>query len=293
MFKKRKILISAIIIVLILIIIGVIYLININSKKRISDNIINYIEDNISSENTNFTKQCIDDNISKVTKEAATEMVTLYENYQDKNIERLYNEFKEKIIEYNGQYTVDTLNNIENITDDELKNILTDIRTNGYKLKKVWGDIIVVKDYSQFKEYTQYVTEDKKIYIDIQNKYEEQLYSYKDIKSLLDTIIETENNILKVKDKEIKKEISNIYVNMLLLIIQGDEIYVPKAYGEEESKTVNETIQTYINNNSNTITANILSKYISALIEDNYEYRDSSIKLVDEIKNNINSYFEK
>ncbi|MBE5821309.1 MAG: hypothetical protein E7311_01810 [Clostridiales bacterium] len=292
MFKNKKILIGIIIIICIVVIIGILCIININSKKRIAANILEYINDSIVENNDNITKEYIDNNISKVDKESATQMITLYEEYQDNQIEKLYNEFKEQILKYNYSFDVDSLNNIENIQSEQLKNIIEKIRNNGYKFKKVWGDIIIVKDYSQFTEYTEYVSEDKKIYLNIQNNYETQLYLYKDITSLLNTIIETENSIKKIKDTLIKEDAIEVYGNMLLLVIEGDEIYVPKAYGEEDNIQIISEIQTCISENANTVTANILNSYVETLKQDNYEYRDNGEQLTSDIRNNISSYFK-
>ena len=79
---------------------------------------------------------------------------------------------------------------------------------------------------------------------------------------------------------------------MLLLVIEGDEIYVPKAYGEEDNIQIISEIQTCISENANTVTANILNSYVETLKQDNYEYRDNGEQLTSDIRNNISSYFK-
>ncbi len=285
--KDKKVIIGiGITVIFVIVMIGILSIININSRKRISETVITNMENS-----TDITKEYLDRNITKVSKETATQMVNLYEKHQDSSIDKLYNEFKTQLLNYQGSYDIDSLNNIENITDENLKNILLQIRNNGYKFKEIWGDIIVVKDYSQFEEYTKYVSEDKKTYIEAQNEYEKQLYSYENIDSLLNAIIKLEKDINKINDSDIKKDMCGIYTNMILLIIEGDEIYVPKEYGKEENNSIITAINTCIASNPNTVTANILTKYINALTADEYEYKQETIELKDDITNNINSYF--
>lgn len=280
MKNKKFLIVLGIILLVIFVTIYIIHVMENNSKKRISENIIKNIQDNINSGSVYLTKEYIDNNISKVNEDVATEMVDLYEQYQDNNIERLYKDFKTALFKADGPYDIDILNNIENIENVELKNILTEIRSNGYKLKRVWGDIIVVKDYSQFEEYKEYVTEDKKIYLECQNLLESQVYSEQDNMNILKTLLEVENNINSIKDKEIKQEtINKVYYELFLLV-------------EVEEGNENTEITNFVNNNLNSITGKIFSDYISALKKDEYIYEENFYNFLEEIENNIILYFD-
>jgi hypothetical protein len=138
-----------------------------NSYKN-TINEFNYVVDRGAS--TEDAIRFIDKNISKVTKEDASEMMVKLEELQGKEklkLEGMYSveTIQEKFVkEYNMK---DGLNQISSIKDEDLKKLLTETENSGFKVETAEGFYFPVIDYSLYKKCSSYVTEDIASYINL------------------------------------------------------------------------------------------------------------------------------
>lgn len=110
----------------------------------------------------------IHENISLCSESFAANLLLRLESRQKEYQEQLVNRF------YNGDYfksefaalDIDDTdrNNIDNIKDPKLRELLTDIGDNGFKLVRVEGGLYPVIDFSIYNEFGRYLPEDLRNY---------------------------------------------------------------------------------------------------------------------------------
>ena len=113
----------------------------------------------------------INENINLVSKEDGTLMVEKLEIIQKEKISKLESKFfdNEKIEEsMRGIYTPEfNINEIDYITNEELKNLLIEVRESGYKIETAEAQFYPVINYELYKGYTDHVIPAIKDYIEI------------------------------------------------------------------------------------------------------------------------------
>lgn len=112
----------------------------------------------------------IDNNISLVSEENASIMVDklmeLQKNYLSILEEKFYaNGIQQKF--FNENKSVSDLKQIDSVTDVELKELLSEVRENGFKVEIVEGMYFPIIDYEFYIKYSSFVTSDNKGYIEI------------------------------------------------------------------------------------------------------------------------------
>jgi hypothetical protein len=114
-------------------------------------------------------KVFVDNHITKVSNEDSTTMVLALEDLQREQIvaleERLYNgdQFQEQLMEiYQSERDLD---NLDKVSDPDLKQLLTDVREGGYKVETAEGIFFPIIDYQQYVKYQVHVEEDIRDYI--------------------------------------------------------------------------------------------------------------------------------
>lgn len=113
----------------------------------------------------------IDENISTISKENASIMISKLEEVQKQNLSRLDEKFygsntiQSEINDiYNPKFNI---NEIDNVDDEDLKELLIETRDTGYKIETAEGMYFPIINYEFYKQYSSYVTSDIKEYIDI------------------------------------------------------------------------------------------------------------------------------
>ncbi|MBB6214160.1 hypothetical protein HNQ80_000229 [Anaerosolibacter carboniphilus] len=113
----------------------------------------------------------MDKNISNVSKENASVMVTKLEEVQKSGLSALEEKYfngetiQSKMGEiYRSEFDLDK---IEETQDEELKKLLVETSDSGYKVETAEGSFFPVINYEFYKKYSSYVSEDMKDYIDI------------------------------------------------------------------------------------------------------------------------------
>ncbi|AFS79753.1 hypothetical protein Curi_c27600 [Gottschalkia acidurici 9a] len=113
----------------------------------------------------------IDKNASNISKENLTIMINELEKIQKNNLttfEEKYYRSEEVQRKINSIYNPDLdLSKVEDIQDNDLKNILIKTRDSGYKVETAEGMYFPIINYEYYKKYSSNVTDDLKDYIDI------------------------------------------------------------------------------------------------------------------------------
>lgn len=136
-------------------------------QRAILDNLDDLIKKDTS---TNQFIKVLNDNVAKVSKEYASTMIFKLEEMQKKNLPKLEERFSNDDMQskINKIYNINfNINKIDYIEDKELKDLLVETRNGGYKIETAEGMYFPVLDYESYKQYSPYVTEDIKNYIQI------------------------------------------------------------------------------------------------------------------------------
>ncbi len=113
----------------------------------------------------------INENISLVSSKDASIMVDELEEMQNRKLTDLIYSFdlnQDLQAKLNVMYEDGLdINKIENIKDQDIKNVLIELKEKGYKIESTEAMHFPVIDYEFYKSYASYVTADRKEYIDI------------------------------------------------------------------------------------------------------------------------------
>jgi len=118
----------------------------------------------------------IDNSISTLSRENASIMINEFEMIQKKNLSRIEEKFydseiQNKIYEmYEPEFDLNKINDrntINMINDQELRELLLEIRSSGYKVETAEGMFFPIINYEYYQRYSFYVSSDMKEYIEI------------------------------------------------------------------------------------------------------------------------------
>ncbi|GAB6181336.1 hypothetical protein JCM14036_26550 [Desulfotomaculum defluvii] len=111
--------------------------------------------------------QFINDNISLVTKENASQMIISFEEIQKEKLPQLETMFFEADNQTKLANEYESTMKDADIKDPELKELLQKTKNSGYKVETAEGTFFPILDYQFYKKYSDYVTPDMKSYIEI------------------------------------------------------------------------------------------------------------------------------
>lgn len=237
-----------------------------NKQKSIINNLVNLVNKNASvDEVSNF----VEDNISKLSKENASLMICKLEEYQKNNLIKFEEEFysdNDVQIRMNKVYKSDfDINKIDYIQDKELKDLLVKVRNSGYKIETAEGTYFPVLNYEIYKNYSNYVSEDLKDYIEIM-AVESNNTPAKDAAimiswdELLQRALKQEEFINKYKNSIRVNEVKELYKKYTAFALYG------------ANNTPN------FDYNTKTLLPEVRASYIKAIKEENNSKLLSSIK---------------
>jgi len=112
----------------------------------------------------------LDQNVKKLSKEKVASMINDLEKLQKDHLPKLEERFyKEEVQgEFGKLYMAKKdINNSTSAETEELKDLVVETAKSGYKVETAEGAFFPIVDYSAYKEYVQYMTEDLKAYIEI------------------------------------------------------------------------------------------------------------------------------
>ncbi len=234
----------------------------------------------------------VDTNISKVSKETASQIVDILENAQKAYLTTIEDKYyKEGISEkfYKLNKSVEELNEIKDVDDETIKELITETKSIGYKVEAAEGMYFPIVDYSFLKKYSSFVTADMKEYIDIMSVESDKvpakdaglMISWDDI---LNRALAQEKFINEYKDSMKHNEVKELYKKYVYLIFNGLDNTPLFEYGTKTM--VSEAKTTYlaaIENKDNSKLLEELSGYMEVLKETNYKLTDDVQKHREEV----------
>lgn len=246
-------------------------------QRAILDNLDDLIKKDTS---TNQFIKVLNDNVAKVSKEYASTMIFKLEEMQKKNLpkleERFYNDDMQSKI--NKIYNINfNINKIDYIEDKELKDLLVETRNGGYKIETAEGMYFPVLDYESYKQYSPYVTEDIKNYIQIMTV-ESNKTPIKDAAlmiswdELLKRALKQEEFISKYGNSVKINDVRQLYKQYIVFILYGANNTPIFQYDTKE--LVPEAKISYTNaikESNNSETLGNIKGFINILEESNYK----------------------
>lgn len=195
-------------------------------EKEIIAQLNEVVKDN---ENLSEAIEFINSNISKVSKETASQMVDILEKTQKANLTTIEDKYYEGEIQeklFNMKKSVEELNKLEDINDEEIKELITETRSFGYKVETAEGAHFPIIDYSFLKKYSTYVTDDMKEYIEIMS-IESDNVPAKDAAfmitwdEILNRALKHEKFINEYKDSTKLNDVKELYNKYVYFIFNG------------------------------------------------------------------------
>lgn len=238
----------------------------------------------------------IDDNMKKVSKENANEMIKELEEYQniyaEKYTDMLFGEdFQIKLMRAFSTKIDEA--SIDTIQDPKLKDLMYEISHGGYKFISLEGQYYPIINYEALKKYKPYLSDDIKDYIDLMAVESNQVMS--DDAGLMISLdelghraIAVEKYLGKYPDSMMKKQASNLYLNYFQIYILG----LPNTplWDPETKKISDEALNSYkelVKENEQTESVKALKDYIKVIEKNNMketneinQFRDGLYKQV-------------
>lgn len=240
----------------------------------------------------------IDKNIAKVSEENASTMVDGLEEIQKKDISKL----KEKY--FNEGETIQNelhkvyqpgfdLNKLDDIQDQELKDLLVETRDLGYRLETAEGTYFPMMNYENYQKYSPYVTADIKDYIEILTV-ETNKVPAKDgaliigwdeiIKRALNQEQFIKNHGSSAKADEMR-ELQKKYLTFILYGLNNTPLF---SYDSKVmSPDAEASYLNAVNNNGDSELMQMLGKYMDVLAKTNYKFSEEADKFRKEASQNM------
>lgn len=170
---------------------------------------------------------------------------------------------------------------IENIKNENLKELVNKIIQGKYKLINMEGAFYPIIDYEALKIYNNYLSDEIKEYIDLKSM-DSNLPTILDaglvisFDQLAERLIKTEKYIIEYPYSIKYEEILRLYGVYLKFYLEGSDNTSIYDYGTKEIK--DEVLSSYIKtkNINETVTSRVVSKYID-IIDENQKIIDEAV----------------
>lgn len=236
----------------------------------------------------------VDTNISNVSEETASQMVDIIEKAQKDYLTTIEGKYyaegmPEKF--FNLKKSVEDLNELKDINDENIKDLITETKSLGYKVETAEGMHFPIIDYSFLKKYSSYVTADMKEYIDIMSVESDKVPA-KDAAltigwdDMINRALTQEKFINEYKDSVKLNDVKELYEKYVYFIFNG--LNNTPLFEYDTKTMVSEAKTSYltaIENKDNSLLLEELSEYMEVLKGTDYkltdtvqEYREDAIK---------------
>lgn len=217
----------------------------------------------------------IDENIGKVTSIEGDQMLTEL----IKRLEESKEEYTDKLMKLDNGELIDLSNEeyfpkdkVEDIEDEELKELVEELMENKYKLESSEGMHYPIVDYEKLKDYDDHVSEEVKDYIGLKAIDSNTIIASDGALAishdeLAEIIIETEEYIEKYAGGTYHKEVEEMYENKLDIYLSG----LPNTpiYDFETKEIEEDVLDSYVNTASSgdSVTSFVVGKYVNIIGE--------------------------
>lgn len=221
----------------------------------------------------------IDTNISKASKEDASTMIIAFEDFQKAKLPELrisnLEAFSKGLEEvYKPGFSLADANQVK---DESLKKILQEIYENGYKVETAEGMYFTVINYSFYKQYSGYVTDDIRSYIELMSVESDNMPA-KDAAlvitwdELLQRSLNQEKFIVQYSDSKRVKQIKELYSKYCTFTLYGLNNTPLFDY---QTKTMNaqakEAYSKIAASGNDTAYVKMIKEYMNLLQKNNYK----------------------
>ncbi|QQY79589.1 hypothetical protein EDD65_11046 [Keratinibaculum paraultunense] len=241
----------------------------------------------------------IDENIEKVLPEERVEMIEKLELIQEKYIEKYASElfaddYQAELLSLSEipqlrsqskedikEYLFFNEANVEKITNDNLKELISKIIQGKYRLINLEGAFYPIIDYEALKVYDKYISDELKDYIDIKAMDSNEptiidgslMISFDE---LAERLMAVENYIKKHSEGIRCEELLRLYGTYLIFYLEGADN--TPIYDEETYKIKDEVLSSYKKTmkSKDTVLSYIIGKYMN-IIEENQFIIDEDI----------------
>lgn len=252
-------------------------------------------------ETTKNVTMFVINSIENLDVENADTIILDYEGYliQDLNILLKQYENANSNPELSKIFDSGIKENISSLEDVDLRELLNETLDSGYLLLKGGGYIYPEIDYSEILQHREYITTEVVDYLEIMEVETKNRFTYGEeieisLKDLLNRVIRAENYLVSNKGSKSSSKIYRLYGEYMDGVILGaGNPYVLANEGTSiiKDKILNE-YKTFVNNNKDSRTAEILQEYINTL-ENNDNDMDAPglIEFYDNRHSNIQDKF--
>ncbi|MBF4694081.1 hypothetical protein [Fusibacter ferrireducens] len=172
--------------------------------------------------------------------------------------------------------------------------VIDEIYASGYKLVPYEGVVYPVTDYAKFKPYASFMSDEAQSYINLKSLESEAYTGTRSSleisrEELVDRILLAENHIRKYKDGRTYPRVLEMYKAYMYY-------YIPSSIIFEAKSNVNEEIAQYkafIEAHPDTISAQIISDYLNTLEDNGYEENDVVKDYLKDFYSSIENYISK
>ncbi len=239
----------------------------------------------------------INENISLLSEEQASIMINRLEEIQEKNLVKLEEKFvysdslqNEMFKLYNTGFDIDITDNVDN---EDLKALLTEIRDNGYKVETAEGMFFLIINYEFYKKYSPYVTPDMKVYIDIMSV-ESNKVPAKDAAlvigwdEVLDRALSQEKFINQYPDSVKINDVKGLYKKYISFALFG--LDNTPLFSYESNTMLKDVKNIYINKLNDNVESNLMNTlrgFLEVLQKNNYRLTEEVEKYREAVMKNI------
>ncbi len=250
-------------------------------EKKIVTQLNEIVEDN---EKLAEAIEFMDKNISKVSKETASQMVEIFEKAQKDYLatieDKYYNEEIQK--KFQGlNKSIEDINKLEGISEEAIKELVKESKSIGYKVETAEAVYFPIIDYSFIEKYSSYVTADMKDYIEIMAVESNQVPA-KDAAliitwdELLNRALAQEKFINEYKDSAKLNDVKELYKKYVYFIFNGLNNTPLFDYDSKVMLSdAKESYLTALESKDNSRLLEELRGYMDALKETNYKLTDT------------------
>ena len=241
----------------------------------------------------------INDNIDKVEKKDAVEMIRALESAQIEYIEKYTDEMfaEDYQIELMGLEDSTSegslflnIEKIDEIQNENLKELLEKLKIGKYKLIALEGAFYPIIDYEALKDYNKYLDEETKGYLDIKalESNEPSIIDagiYISLDELANRLIMVEVYIKNYPESIKHEELLRLYSNYLKLYLNGSDN--SPIYNYEDNIILADVLNSYKKTakNQDSVTGEIVGRYIEIIQENNNIIDDNVLSKITECHN--------
>lgn len=239
----------------------------------------------------------ISKNISELSSDNASKLIIKLEEMQKSNLETLEGKYlttdniQSKLDETFGpNYDLSNID-IDNIKDEEVKKIIEETKSLGYKVEVTEGMFFPIIDYGFYKKYSDYVSIDIKDYINIMAVESDKIPA-KDAgliiswNEVVDRVFNQEEFIVTHKDSIKIDDMKKLYDQYVYIVLYGMDNTPLFDY---HSKTMNADVKAAYKNaiTRQSKLSEILKEYYEILEKDDFKLTDKGKDYRDDIVNNM------